>query len=325
VSEISFYSRGTRCAGIHLAGDTNGFLDEDGLRPCVVLAHGFGGTVDSGLVPYAERFAAAGLHALAFDYRHFGASDGEPRQLISIREQLEDYAAAIAYARSLPGVDPARIAVWGSSYSGGHAVAVAVADGRVAAVIAQTPAMDGLKAVANVARYAGPMHLLRLVAAGVRDQLAALRGHQPAMIALVGPPGSLAAMTTPDAQPGYEKITGPTWRNEAAARIMLRAGSYRPGLQADRLPCPMLVQVADRDSVAPVKAAQDAVWLATGRGEMRTYPIGHFDIYTGEPFEKAVADQLLFLRRHLAPRMSGGVAAPSANGAATVARAPASG
>ena len=321
MSEISFQSGGTRCAGIHLAGEGDAFLDEDGLRPCVVLAHGFGGTVDSGLVPYVERFASAGLHALAFDYRHFGASDGEPRQLISIRGLLEDYAAAIAHARSLPGVDPSRIVVWGTSYSGGHAVAVAVADGRVAAVIAQSPAMDGLTAVANVARYAGPAHLARLIAAGVRDQLAALAGHDPVMIGLVGPPGSVAAMTTPDAQDGYEAITGPTWRNEVAARIMLRAGSYRPGRQADRLPCPMLVQVADRDSVAPVKAAQQAVWLATGRGELRTYPIEHFDIYTGEPFEKAVADQLLFLRRHLAARTVAEIAAPSDNGAASSARA----
>src|ERR1700758_4508227 len=105
MSAIAFDSGGTRCAGIHLAGEGDGFLGQDGRRPCVVLAHGFGGTVDSGLVPYAERFAAAGLHALAFDYRHFGASDGAPRQLISIRAQLEDYAAAIAHARSLPGVD----------------------------------------------------------------------------------------------------------------------------------------------------------------------------------------------------------------------------
>ncbi len=76
----------------------------------MVLAHGFSGTVDSGLTMFAERFAAAGLDALAFDYRHFGSSDGEPRQLLSIARQLEDYAAAIAYARSLPGVDPERIA-----------------------------------------------------------------------------------------------------------------------------------------------------------------------------------------------------------------------
>lgn len=298
--EVAFDSAGTRCAGVHIAGERDDFVGTDGLRPCVVLAHGFGGTVDSGLLPYAERFAAAGLDALAFDYRHFGASGGEPRQLLSVRAQLEDYAAAIAYARSLPGVDPERIAVWGSSYSGGHVVPVAVADGRVAAAIAQTPAMDGLAAVLNVARYAGVPHLLRLVAAGVRDQLAAMRGAEPVTIAVVGPPGSTAAMTTPDAQPGYERIAGESWRNEVAARIMLSAGSYRPGLQADRLPCPILVQVADRDTVAPAKAAQDAVWRATGRGEMRTYPIEHFDVYTGEPFERAVADQLHFLRRHLA-------------------------
>jgi uncharacterized protein len=319
MSEVSFDSGGTRCAGMHLAGEGDAFLGEDGLRPCVVIAHGFGGTVDSGLVPYAERFAEAGLHALAFDYRHFGASDGEPRQLLSIELQLEDYASAIAFARSLPGVDPARIAVWGSSYSGGHVVAVAVADGRVAAVIAQTPAMDGLTAVLNVARYAGLGHLARLVAAGVRDQIAALRGRAPVMIGVVGPRGSVAAMTTPDAERGYATITGPTWRNEVTARIMLRAGMYRPGLQADRLPCPMLVQVADRDAIAPAKSAQDAVWRATGRGELRTYPIEHFDVYTGEPFERAVADQLYFLRRHLAPKAAEGSAALAGAGAAPVA------
>jgi dienelactone hydrolase len=333
MSEVAFDSGGTRCAGIHLAGEGAEFASVEGLRPCVVLAHGFGGTVDSGLLPYAERFAAAGLHALAFDYRHFGASDGEPRQLLSVREQLEDYAAAIAHARSLPGVDPERIAVWGSSYSGGHVVPVAVADGRVAAAIAQTPAMDGLTAVLNVARYAGVAHLLRLVAVGIRDQLAAMRGERPVMLAVVGPPGSAAAMTTPDAQPGYERIAGERWRNEVAARIMLRAGSYRPGLQADRLPCPILVQIADRDSVAPVKAAQDAVWRATGRGEMRTYPIEHFDVYTGAPFERAIADQLHFLRRHLAPKERASAAAPAradgavatADGASSLAPAPSSG
>jgi hypothetical protein len=173
----------------------------------------------------------------------------------------------------------------------------------VAAVIAQTPAMDGMTAVLNVARYAGPGHLVRLVAAGIRDQIAALRGQAPVMIGVVGPRGSVAAMTTPDAEPGYASIGGPTWRNEVPARIMLSAGSYRPGLQADRLPCPMLVQVADRDAIAPVKAAQDAVWLATGRGELRTYQIEHFDVYTGEPFERAVTDQLYFLGRHLAPKV----------------------
>jgi fermentation-respiration switch protein FrsA (DUF1100 family) len=299
MSAVSFDSGGARCAGVHLPGQGDAFAGEDGRRPCVVLANGLGGTVDSGLLPFAERFAAAGVDALAFDYRHFGASDGEPRQLLSIPRQLEDYAAAIAFARSLEGVDPDRIVAWGSSYAGGHVVPVAVADGRVAAAIAQVPLMDGLVGLVNLARYAGAGHLARLILAGLRDLVASVRGRPPVMAPLVGPPGSVGAMTSPDAEPGYRGIAGPTWRNEVAARVFLKAGTYRPGLQADRLPCPILVQIADRDAVAPVKAAQDAAWRATGRAEVRTYPIGHFDIYTGEPFERAIADQLHFLRRHV--------------------------
>jgi uncharacterized protein len=122
MSEVSFDSAGVRCVGVYLRGRGEEFLDVQGNRPCVVLAHGFGSTVDSGLLGFAERFAQAGIDALAFDYRHFGASDGEPRQLISIAKQQQDYAAAIAYARSLEGVDPERIVAWGSSYSGGHVV-----------------------------------------------------------------------------------------------------------------------------------------------------------------------------------------------------------
>jgi len=297
---VSFDSGGVRCAGVHLPGVLDTFADEQGRRPCVVLAHGLGGTVDSGLLPYAERFAAAGIDALAFDYRHFGASDGEPRQLLSITRQLEDYAAAIAFARTLAGVDPDRIVVWGSSYAGGHVVPVAVTDGHLAAVISQVPAMDGAVALLNIARYAGPGHLARVVLAGVRDLLASLLGRPPVLIPLVGAPGSVGTMTTPDAEPGYRAIAGPTWRNEIAARIALRAGTYRPGLQADRLPCPILIQIADRDAIAPAKAARHAASRATGRAEVRTYPIGHFDIYAGAPFEQAITDQLGFLRRHLA-------------------------
>ena len=166
MSAVSFDSGGVRCGATYLRGEGDAFAGEDGRRPCVVLAHGFGGTVDSGLMPFAERFAAAGLDALAFDYRHFGTSDGQPRQLLSISGQLEDYEAAIAFARSLDGVDPDRIVLWGSSYSGGHVVAVAVADGRVAAVISEVPAMDGVATLLNLARYAGVGQIARLVAGG---------------------------------------------------------------------------------------------------------------------------------------------------------------
>jgi pimeloyl-ACP methyl ester carboxylesterase len=302
MTAISFDSGGVRCAGVHLRGEGDAFAGEDGRRPCVVMAHGFGGTMDSGLMPFAERFAEAGCDALVFDYRHFGASDGQPRQLLSIRRQLDDYAAAIEFARALDEVDPDRIVVWGSSYAGGHVVPVAVADGKVAAVISQVPAMDGVATMLNAARKSGLAGMAKLTGKALGDVVASLRGRDPVTVAAVGAPGSVAFMTTPDSEPGMRAVAGPSWRNEVAARIALQAGAYRPGLQADRLPCPILVQIADRDSVAPVKAAQDAAWRATGRAEVRTYPIGHFDIYTGAPFEQAIADQLHFLRRHVGAR-----------------------
>jgi pimeloyl-ACP methyl ester carboxylesterase len=301
MSEVSFDSSGVRCVGVHLRGRSDEFLDAQGNRPCVVLAHGFAGTVDSGLLGFAERFADAGLDALAFDYRHFGASEGEPRQLISIAKQQQDYAAAIAYVRALEGVDPERIVVWGSSYSGGHVVPVAVSDGRVAAVISQVPAMDGTATLVNLVRYAGVGQLARLSVLALRDVISSLRGGPAVTVPAVGRPGSVAFMSSPDAESGMRAIAGSSWRNEVAARIGLQAGMYRPGLQADQLSCPILIQIADRDSVAPVKAEQDAAWRAPGRAEVRTYPVGHFDVYVGDAFERSVSDQLYFLRRHITP------------------------
>ncbi|HTA12751.1 MAG TPA: alpha/beta hydrolase [Solirubrobacteraceae bacterium] len=295
---VEFRSGGVTCRGVRVRGVSDELAREGG-RPCVVLGHGFSGTVDSGLVAFAERFAAAGLDALAFDYRHFGASDGEPRQLLSIKRQLEDYAAAVAFARSLDGVDPERIVLWGYSFAGGHVIPAAVADGRVAAVISQLPSMDGVATMLKLVRYAGIGPLVRLTILGVRDVLASLRGRPPVMLAAVGAPGTLAAMSSPDAEPGFRAIAGPTWRNEVAARVALTSGAYRPGLQVERLRCPLLVQVGDRDAIVPVEAAQDTAFRATGRAEVRTYPIGHFEVCSGEPFERAVADQLHFLRRHL--------------------------
>jgi pimeloyl-ACP methyl ester carboxylesterase len=309
MSAVEFSSAGTTCRGVHLPGVHEASFAVGATRPCVVLGHGFSLTVDSGLERFAERFAAAGLDALAFDYRHFGVSDGEPRQLVSIPRQLEDYAAAIAYARSLPGVDPERIVVWGYSLGGGHALAAAVADARVAAVIAQMPMVDGLGALLVLYRRDGIAALAGLTLAGLRDALASLRGRAPVTIPAVGAPGAIAAMTSPDARPAVAGIAGPSWRDEVAARIALTLGGYRPGLRSERLACPLLVQIADRDQVVSIKAAQDAAFRATGRAEVRTYPIGHFDAFAGDAFERAVADQLQFLRRHLAAANRGPLAA----------------
>jgi pimeloyl-ACP methyl ester carboxylesterase len=270
----------------------------DGPHPMVVMAHGFSATRDQRLDAYAERFCAAGLGVLLFDYRHFGASGGVPRQLLDIGRQQADFHAAVAHARAIDWVDPARVALFGSSFSGGHVLAVAAADERIAAVVSQCPFTDGLASLPAL----GVANILRATVAGLRDQIGALAGRPPYYIPAVGPPGTFAVMSTPDSQPGFAALTSADtgWVNRVAARVGLRVGLYRPGRAAARITCPVLFCVCDRDSVAP--AQRTLKWAATApRGEVKRYPVGHFEIYVGEPFERAVADQTEFLVRVLAP------------------------
>ena len=264
--------------------------------PIIVMAHGLGGVREMRLDAFAERFCAAGYACLVFDYRHFGASGGEPRQLLDINRQLEDWAAAIAFARTLDGVDPDRVVLWGTSFGGGHAILAGARDQRVAAVIAQCPFTDGRASVLA----AHPLSLVKATALGLRDLTGSLVGRPPTMVATAGPPGSAALMAAPDAEPGYLALVpdGVPFRNELAARLALRIGLHRPGRQAAKLACPALFCICEHDSVAPARATQRYAARAP-RGEVRLYPYGHFDIYLGEPFERVVADQIEFLTRHI--------------------------
>jgi fermentation-respiration switch protein FrsA (DUF1100 family) len=147
----------------------------------------------------------------------------------------------------------------------------------------------------------GPVNGARLALAGLRDQLNAMFGGGPRLIPLVGPPGSTAAMTTPDSEPGYRAIydDGFRWRNEFTPRTALGLPLYSPGRRAKDVACPLLIQVATEDVVTPPAPAVEAAGRAP-RGELLTYAgLGHFDVYRGEAYERVISDQLEFLDRHL--------------------------
>jgi fermentation-respiration switch protein FrsA (DUF1100 family) len=267
----------------------------DGATGCVVMAHGLSAVRDQRLPAYAERFAQAGLAVLLFDYRHFGASGGEPRQVVDIGHQLEDWRTAIAYARRLDGIR--RVGLFGSSFAGGHVLTLAADDhGDVAAVVAQCPMTDGLLA----SLMTPPKTMVKLGRAALQDQLGSLAGRRPKLIKAAGRPGELAVMSSPDTVPGFASITPPdsTWINAIAARIGLKIGLYRPGRHAARIECPLLICLCENDALVSVKATEKVAQDAP-QGELARYPVGHFEIYTGEWFERAVSRQAEFLARHL--------------------------
>lgn len=300
LEEISFPSQGvTLRAGYYIPAHEP--LADAAGAPCIVMAHGLGGTRAAGLEPFARHFADAGLRVLCFDYRHFGVSDGQPRQLYSTRRQLDDWGAAIAHARSLDGVDPTRIALWGSSMSGGHVIAAAVEDGRVAACSSQGAMMDGRAALFNIIRYAGIGYAFRITGHAIRDAFGQIGGGPRQLIPIVAEPGEIASVSSPGSKAGYLAITPSDWDNRITCAWMLTLPLYRPKLLAARLPCPTLFCICTADNVVPPAAVEDAARRAGNRAEVKRYSIGHFDIYVNEGFKHAVADQSEFFLRVLKP------------------------
>lgn len=261
--------------------------------PTVILGHGLGGVRRMRLDAFAEQFAAHGYTCLVFDYRHFGDSEGEPRQLLDIDEQLADWAAAIAYARTR---EASRIVLWGTSFGGGHVIVAAARDGDIAAVVSQCPFTDGIAS----SLATNPLVAMRVTARALADRAGALLGRSPTMIPLAGTPGSTALMSSADALDGYLALVpqGDPFRNEVLARVGLDIPRRRPGRHASQVTCPIMFTVCASDTVAPAAATLRHAKRAP-RGEIVVYPDGHFDIYVGAAFDRVVADQIEFLRRHV--------------------------
>jgi fermentation-respiration switch protein FrsA (DUF1100 family) len=263
----------------------------EGAEACVVMAHGLSAVRDMRLPAYAERFAAQGLAVLLFDYRFFGASGGEPRQVADIGAQLDDWRTAIGYARRFK-----RVGLMGSSFAGGHVLELAATEDGIAAAVAQCPMTDGFLA----SMMTPPKTMAKLSRAALQDQARAVAGKPPKLIKAAGYPGELAIMSTPDTVPGMESITPPgsLWVNAIAARVGLKIPLYRPGRHAAKIVCPLLICLCEKDALVSVKATEKVADEAP-QAELARYPIGHFDIYTGEWFERAVSRQAEFLARHL--------------------------
>ncbi|MGB8209990.1 MAG: alpha/beta fold hydrolase [Mycobacterium sp.] len=271
--------------------------------PVVILGHGLGATREMRLDAFAERFAQAGIAALAFTYRHFGDSGGQPRQLLSIKRQLADWDAAIAWVKNRRDIEGTRIAVWGSSFGGGHAITIASRHPELKAAVAQCPFTDGLVSALAL----GPAASLKVLPTVAKDFASIVGRRAPTMIPLAGPPGSVALMNAPDAVPGYEALlpADTTFRNEVAARVAPTIMAYRPGRAAKKINFPILFCVSNTDTVTP--PTQTLRYARTApRGEITRYDAGHFDFYIGEAFEALVRDQVEFLTRHLHPARAAG-------------------
>lgn len=291
-NETFFISGGIRCAATVFRPCTAAAVP----LPAIVMAHGFGSPRAMRLYTFAEKFAAAGYIVCVFDYRHFGDSDGEPRQLLDVPRQLVDWRNAVDFARTLDGVDENRIVGWGTSFAGGHVLTLAGNGVDFAAVISQVPHIDGFAAV----RAVGLRHTLRVAPSAVADSIRAVLGRSPHYIDSVGLPGTRAVMVSPDAITGRDRLVHESGLSDGdypetvAARILLKIWRYSPGHTVSAIECPTLVQIMSEDAVTPASVATNAAEKIRG-AVVRTYAGGHFDPYFDPLFSAVVGDQLAFL------------------------------
>jgi pimeloyl-ACP methyl ester carboxylesterase len=272
--------------------------DRPGPHPAVVLVHGGGATHEMMLGQYERFFSEAGIAVLAFDFRHLGESEGQPRQLVSQRRYATDVDSALAFVRSHPDIDGSRIALWGTSFGASHVIAAAARHHELAAAVVQCPVFSGRAVVAR----AGIRHLARFTGPIISDLVRAAFRRPRRYVPLVGRPGELAFVNQPGALEGWNSVSpsGYQFDNRITAASGLGMLFYNSAAKAAHIQCPLLVCVCDRENlIDPTIAAKVAA--TAPRATMRNYDADHFTVYHSPVVEQVIADQLDFLVAQLAP------------------------
>ena len=274
--------------GSHLAGWLYRPEPEVDSGTCVVMAHGFSLTRHDGLDQFAQRFRGAGASVVVFDYRYVGDSGGQPRHRFRRGEQMDDWRAAIDFARRLPGVAGERVVLWGYSFSGGHCVYTAARDGAVAAVLLLCPFLDGLGRI-----RATPLSTLVWVAPRAALDLAGRHNTIP----VTGPAGTPAAMSLPGEQEGFAAVAGGTgsrWVNQISPGVFLTVHTHRPWTKAAQLSMPVWVGMGVRDTSVPAVGILRLVRRAPDV-QFRRYDADHFSVLTAPIGPQIAAAQARFL------------------------------
>lgn len=290
---VEFISNGLLCRGWFYVPDD---LKENQKAPAVVMAHGFSAVKEQVLPEYAERFAAAGFVILVFDYRCFGESEGEPRSQLFPLEMVEDYRNAISWLYYQPEVDPKRIGIWGTSYSGGLVVYVGTHDKRVKAVVAQVPATfyPGSRRAMNPEKWDSIGQIL------LQDRIDRYKTGVVKYMKVVAPEGEPCVLPGKEAYDGYMEIKVPNWRNQVSLESLEKIREFDPvSLVHMMAPTALLLIPAEKDNLLPIATVKELYEKAQEPKAMNILPIRHFEVYKEPWFSKTVSMATAWYQKYL--------------------------
>ncbi len=282
--DITFPSQGVLCVGWLYIPD-----DLRGRAPAIVMANAISAIKEITLPGYAERFAAAGYVVLAFDYRHYGISGGEPRNHLDPHEQQQDLTNAITWLRAQPEVDPDRIGGWGISLGGVHMLHLGAYDRRLKAVVSVATGLNLLEQMMGKEGMQGFLRILN----GDRDQRFK-NNNGPTYIPAVSLPGKGGAMAFPEAYEFYTEAQN-TYAPGYDNRITLESMEYLisdHSAEAIHLIAPTaLLMIHGEKDVIPADAVRAVFERAGEPKKLVIYDCLHTDLYTREPWLSQSAEE----------------------------------
>ena len=218
----------------------------------------------------------------AFDYRRFGASEGDPRNHLDPHDQQQDIRNALTWLRARPEIEPERIGGWGISIGGVHMLALGAYDRRFKAIVSVATGLNTLEQMMGREGLHGFLTMLN----ADRDRRFAT-GEAATYIPAVSAPGGGGAMAFPEANDFYMEAKNsyaPAYDN----RLTLESMEY---LIADHSaeaiglisPTPLLMVHGERDVIPP--AAVRAVFERAGEPKkLVMLDCLHTDLYVREPW-----------------------------------------
>jgi len=260
--------------------------------PAVVMSSGFAGVKEGFLGnPFHEVVGSAGVAVLLYDHANLGESEGQPRQELDPVLQQRGYKDAITYLAGRDEVDAERIGIWGTSYAGGHVLAVAAHDRRVKCVVAQVTTISGHR---NLLRRRGPDGHAALRREWAEERLRVLAGAEPRLVPAFAEDSEGVRYQL--ARPEHERRN---WRNEVTVRTWELYDEYEPAAFIERIaPTPLLMIVCENDTLTPPEDAIAAYERAGDPKELLVLPGTHYAVY-GEQFEAASGAARDWFTRHL--------------------------
>lgn len=288
---VSFYSEGCRLVGDVYYPDGP---DRDAARAGIVLCHGYTGVKDIYLPDNARVLTEAGYVALTFDYKGWGDSEG-PRSRLAPYSRVADVQAALTFLGALPGVDPERLGVYGTSYGGATVVWVGAVDPRAKCVVSVVGIGHGARWMRSVRR---PDEYRDLLARSAADRVKRVLEGASELV-------KREEILLPDRQSAELAAAARRGNPAAVDAIPLEyvddTLGFNPEWVVDKIaPRPVLFITADDDRLVP---PEESIQLHARAGEPKRLVVlrgyGHYEVYREPAFGEVMRATLAWYRQHL--------------------------